>query len=101
MGMPPTTFSKISKLQIVRKAGWRRATRAIGNGPLSRTHEAFNVFLRKGDKEILNATYTEGAHRWIRRVVAERVDEIVKEKALNREDFVKPASNPVIKPKKN
>jgi hypothetical protein len=60
-----------------------------------------NVFLRKGDKEILNATYTEGAHRWIRRVVAERVDEIVKEKALNREDFVKPASNPVIKPKKN
>jgi len=101
MGMPPTTFSKLSKLQIVRRAGWRKATKMIGNGPLSRTHEAFNVFLRKGDKEIMNATYTEGVHKWIRRVVTERVDEIVKEKGLNREDFIKPASSPVTKPKKN
>ena len=101
MGMPPTTFSKLSKLQIVRRAGWRKATRPIGNGPLSRTHEGINVFLRKGDKEILNATYTEGAHKWIRRVVAERVDEIIREKGLNREDFIKPASSPVTKPKKN
>ena len=100
MGMPPTTFSKLSKLQIVRRAGWRKATKMIGNGPLSRTHEAFNVFLRKGDKEIMNATYTEGAHKWIRHIVAEHVDEIIREKGLNREDFIKPASSPVSRPKK-